>query len=143
MERLYEFFRNDALDANNYFAPRKEVLKQNQYGGTIGGPLVHNHAYFFTYYEGLRDVQDITHGVVVPTMAERSGDFSADAPILLNSSRAPLGNNLSGQISPITARYLQIFPVPNTTENPHLAQTSNQSKYNSDQGGVKKRRTGC
>jgi hypothetical protein len=134
---LYEFFRNDALDANNYFAPRKEVLKQNQYGGTIGGPMVHNHAYFFTYYEGLRNVQDITHGVVVPTMAERSGDFSADAPILLNAGRTPFGNDLSGQINPITARYLQSFPIPNTTENPHLAQTSNQSQYNSDQGGVK------
>jgi len=134
---LYEFLRNDALDANNYFAPRKEELKQNQFGGTIGGPVVHNHAYFFTYYEGLRENQDITHGVVVPTVAERSGDFSADAPILLNSTRAPLGNNLSGQINAITAKYLQFFPTPNTSENPHLAQTSNLSQYNSDQGGAK------
>jgi len=134
---MYEFLRNDALDANNYFAPRKEELKQNQFGGTIGGPVVHNHAYFFTYYEGLRENQDITHGVVVPTVAERSGDFSADAPILLNSTRAPLGNNLSGQINAITAKYLQFFPTPNTSENPHLAQTSNLSQYNSDQGGAK------
>ena len=134
---LYEFLRNDGLDANNYFAPRKEELKQNQFGGTIGGPVVHNHAYFFTYYEGLRENQDITHGVVVPTVAERSGDFSADAPILLNSTRAPLGNNLSGQINAITAKYLQFFPTPNTSENPHLAQTSNLSQYNSDQGGAK------
>jgi len=134
---LYEFLRNDALDANNYFAPRKEELKQNQFGGTIGGPMVHNHAYFFTYYEGLRNVQDITHGVVVPTMAERNGDFSADAPILLNSTRTPFSNNLSGQINPITAKYLQFFPIPNTLENPHLAQSSNQSRNNSDQGGVK------
>jgi hypothetical protein len=134
---LYEFLRNDVLDANNYFAPKKEELKQNQFGGTVGGPLVHNHAYFFTYYEGLRDIQDITHGVVVPTMAERNGDFSADAPILLNSTRTPFTNNLAGQISPITAKYLQIFPVPNTPENPHLAQSSNQSEDNSDQGGIK------
>ena len=134
---LYEFLRNDALDANNYFAPRKEELKQNQFGGTIGGPMVHNHAYFFTYYEGLRENQDITHGVVVPTVAERNGDFSADAPILLNSTRTPLGNNLAGQINPITAKYLTFFPVPNTPENPHLAQTTNLSQYSSDQGGAK------
>jgi hypothetical protein len=136
---LYEFLRNDVLNANNYFAPRKEELKQNQFGGTIGGPMVHNHAYFFTYYEGLRDNQDITHGVVVPTVAERSGNFSADAPILLNSTLTPppFGNNLSGQISAITANYLPYFPIPNTLENPHLAQTSNQSRYNNDQGGVK------
>ena len=134
---LYEFLRNDVLNANNYFAPRKEELKQNQYGGTIGGPLVHNRAYFFTYYEGLRENQDITHGVVVPTLAERSGDFSADAPILLNSTHAPLGNDLSGKVNAITAKYFQYFPVPNTPENPHLAQTTNLSQLNSDQGGAK------
>jgi hypothetical protein len=134
---LYEFLRNDALNANNYFAPRTEALKQNQFGGTIGGHLIRNRAYFFTYYEGLRDHQDITHGVVVPTVAERNGDFSADAPILLNSSRAPFSNDLSAQINPITAKYLQFFPVPNTPENPHLAQTTNLSKNNSDQGGIK------
>ncbi len=133
----YDFFRNDALNANNYFAPRKERQKQNQYGGTVGGPLVHNHAYFFTYYEGLRSIQDITHGVVVPTLAERTGDFTADAPILLNANRLPYSNNLAGQISPITARYLAYFPAPNTPENPHLAQTTNKSVYNSDQGGAK------
>jgi hypothetical protein len=134
---LYEFLRNDVLNANNYFAPRKEELKQNQFGGTVGGPIIHNHAYFFMYYEGLRDNQDITHGVVVPTMAERSGDFSADAPILLNSTRTPSGNDFSGQINAITANYLQYFPRPNTLENPHLAQTTNLSQYDSDQGGAK------
>lgn len=134
---LYEFLRNDAINANNYFAPRREEMRQNQYGLTVGGPLVHNHAYFFTYYEGLRDVQDVTHGVVVPTVAERKGDFSASALILINSTHAALGNNLSSQINPITAHYLQYFPLPNTTENPHLAQTTNRSTYNSDQGGAK------
>jgi hypothetical protein len=134
---LYDFFRNDALNANNYFAPRKERLKQNQFGGTGGGALVHNHAYLFAYYEGIRTRQDVTHGVVVPTMAERSGDFSADAPILLNATRTAYGNQIVGPISPITARYLSFFPVPNTTQNPHLAQTTNQSRYTSDHGGAK------
>ena len=134
---LYDFFRNDTLNANNYFAPRKERLKQNQYGVTVGGPIVHDHAYFFTYYEGMRNLQDITHGVVVPTLAERKGDFSADAPILLNATQSPYTNNLAGMISPITARYLAFFPTPNTAENPHLAQTTNTSRYNSDQGGAK------
>ncbi len=134
---LYDFFRNDALNANNYFAPRKERLRQNQFGGTAGGPIVHDHAYIFAYYEGLRSSQDITHGVIVPTLAERAGDFSADAPILMNSNRTPYGNNLAGKISPISARYLSYFPVPNTTENANLAQTTNLSRYDSDQGGVK------
>jgi hypothetical protein len=133
----YDFFRNDALDANNYFAPRKERLRQNQYGIMMGGPIVHDHAYFFAYYEGMRNQQDVTHGVVVPTLAERSGDFSADAPILANATRTPYGNDLSGKISPITAKYLAFFPEPNTAENPHLAQTTNGSSYNTDQGGAK------
>jgi hypothetical protein len=134
---LYEFFRNDALDANNYFAPQKEALKQNQFGITAGGPILHDRAYFFAYYEGIRNVEDITHGVVVPTLAERSGDFSADAPILLNATRASAGNNFASQISPITAKYLTFFPVPNTLENPHLAQTTSEGQYTSDQGGTK------
>lgn len=133
----YEFLRNDVLNANNYFAPRKERWKQNQFGGTAGGPLRRDHAYLFAYYEGQRVVQDITHGVVVPTLAERTGDFSADDLILLNATRTPYGNFLAGQISPITARYLSFFPAPNTPQNPHLAQTTNKSRYNSDQGGAK------
>ncbi len=133
----YEFLRNDRLNANNYFAPTKERLKQNQFGGTAGGPVLRDRAYFFSYYEGIRTIQDITHGVIVPTLAERNGDFSADAPILLNSTRTRFTNNLAGQISPITERYLRYFPVPNTPLNPHLAQTTNKSRYNSDQGGVK------
>ncbi len=134
---VYDFLRNDALNANNRFAPRKERLRQNQFGGTAGGPLVHDHVYLFAYYEGLRSSQDITHGVVVPTLAERAGDFSADAPILLNAGRTPFGNNLVGRINPITARYLSYFPVPNSSENPNLAQTTNLSQYDSDQGGAK------
>lgn len=134
---LYDFFRNDALNANNYFAPRKERLRQNQYGITAGGPIARHRAYFFTYYEGMRNAQDITHGVIVPTVAERAGDFSADAPILANATRTPYGNNLAGMIHPITAKYLAYYPIPNTPENPHLAQTTNLGHYSSDQGGIK------
>jgi hypothetical protein len=133
---LYELFRNDALNANNYFAPRKERLRQNQYGLTAGGPIVHDRAYFFAYYEGINSAQDITHGVVVPTVAERNGDFSADPVILNNTTRTPYGNTIA-TINPITAKYLTYYPVPNTPENPHLAQTTNLSRYDSAQGGIK------
>ncbi len=133
----YDFFRNDVLNANNTFAPRKERMRQNQYGITAGGPFIRDHAWVFAYFEGLRSAQDITHGVVVPTLAERAGDFSADAPILLNSTHTPYTGNLAAQINPITARYLPFYPVPNSPANPHLAQTTNLSRYNSDQGGAK------
>ncbi len=81
---LYEFFRNDALDARNYFDLKKQPYKQNQFGGTIGGPIVlphlyngHNKTFFFADYEGfrLRDAEPIP--AIVPTAAQRAGDFSA------------------------------------------------------------------
>jgi hypothetical protein len=123
---LYEFLRNDALDANNYFAPRKEELKQNQYGGTIGGPMVHNHAYFFTYYEGLRENQDITHGVVVPTVAERtwrllgrcahSFEFHTMRPSAtifpVRSTRSP--RNTSSSFPFPTRQKIRTWPKPQT-----------------------------
>jgi hypothetical protein len=123
---LYEFLRNDALDANNYFAPRKEELKQNQYGGTIGGPLVHNHAYFFAYYEGLRENQDITHGVVVPTVAERtrrllgrcahSFEFHTSAPTAtifpVRSTQSP--RNTSSSFPFPTRWKIRTWPKPQT-----------------------------
>lgn len=134
---LYDFFRNDVLNANNYFAPRKERLRQNQYGLTGGGPVVRDRAYLFAYFEGLRNAQDVTHGVIVPTLAERRGDFSADPAILNNATRAPYGNILSVPVNAITAKYLAYYPLPNSAQNAHLAQTTNTGHYRADQGGAK------
>src|ERR1700751_4603707 len=53
----WEFLRNDALDAKNYFAKETEPLKQNQFGGTFGGPIVKEKTFFFAYYEGFRNRQ--------------------------------------------------------------------------------------
>ena len=52
---LYEFLRNDALDARNFFSEEVEPLKQNQFGATIGGPIAQNRLLFFGYYEGFRN----------------------------------------------------------------------------------------
>lgn len=78
---LFEFLRNDALNANSYFnklngLPRN-VLKRNQFGGTLGGPIVHDKLFFFVSYQGQRQSQIVTPGAVgVPTPAELGGDFS-------------------------------------------------------------------
>ena len=83
---LFEFFRNDALDARNYFRPSPlpvNNLKQNQFGGTIGGPIVHDKTFFFGSYEGLRSIQEQPGTAVVLTPAQRTGDFSAlSGPII-------------------------------------------------------------
>jgi hypothetical protein len=76
----FEFFRNTALDAKGYFDPTRPTFKQNQYGGSIGGPVTHTKLFFFADYQGTRKTQGISTGKIsVPTVAERSGNFSDTA----------------------------------------------------------------
>ena len=75
----YEFLRNEKLDAKNFFDdPNSPIApyKQNQFGFTIGGPIVRNRTFFFADYEGLRIRQAQTTTSFVPTAAQLSGDFS-------------------------------------------------------------------
>lgn len=74
---LYEFLRNDSLDARNYFArSAKPPLKRNQFGGTIGGRIIRDKLYYFGSYEGTRLSTGITQTGLVPTAAQASGDMS-------------------------------------------------------------------
>jgi hypothetical protein len=73
---LWEFLRNDAFDATNYFATTTEPLKQNQFGATIGGPIRKDKTFFFAFFEGYRNRQGETAGSTVPSLKQRSGDFS-------------------------------------------------------------------
>jgi guanyl-specific ribonuclease Sa len=74
---VYDFLRNDALDASNYFNPVKPELRRNQYGVSFGGPIMRSkHMYFFGNYEGLRQIQGQTATTIVPTDAQRAGDMS-------------------------------------------------------------------
>jgi len=77
---LFEFIRNSALDARNFFADAstpKPLYQLNQFGGTLGGPIIKNKTFFFADYQGsrLRDGRTLISSV--PTALERSGDFSA------------------------------------------------------------------
>jgi hypothetical protein len=73
----YEFLRNDAMDARGYFDPTKGELKRNQFGGTIGAPVIKNKLFFFGDYQGTREVAGVSSGLVpVPSTLERGGDFS-------------------------------------------------------------------
>ena len=78
---LFEFFRNRALNTRGFFDSEKPDFKQNQFGGTFGGPIKKNRTFFFGSYESRRIVQGISSDLVtVPTLAERTGDFSAGTP---------------------------------------------------------------
>jgi hypothetical protein len=75
----WEFFRNDALDARGYFespGQPKAPYRQNQFGGTIGGPIAKSHLFYFLDYEGTRIGLDQTDITTVPTVPEQKGDFS-------------------------------------------------------------------
>ena len=75
---LYEFFRNKVLNARNYFESTRPQFQQNQFGGTLGGPIQKDRTFFFASYEGRRVRQPTTFPVVTPpSQAERNGDFSA------------------------------------------------------------------
>jgi hypothetical protein len=87
---VWEFFRNDKLDAADYFeSVKKGELRQNQFGASIGGPIFKNKLFYFGDYEGLRRVQGNTQsGVSVPTLAERSSGYTNLQDIISGTPRA-------------------------------------------------------
>ena len=75
---VYEFFRNEKLNARGFLDPRRPAFKQNQFGVTFGGPIWKDRTFFFVSYEGRRlRKEDVSDVVTIPTTAERAGDFSA------------------------------------------------------------------
>ena len=83
----FEFLRNTDLDARNYFSPTRGAFRQNQFGGTFGGPIRHDKIFFFTDYQGTRQTQGIDTGTIsVPSNADRSGNL------------ADLNSNLTGAV---------------------------------------------
>ena len=74
---VYEFVRNQMFDARNYFDATLPPYHQNQFGATLGGPVLRNKLFFFVDYEGLRVTQGQTYTSLVPTDAQRTGDLSS------------------------------------------------------------------
>ncbi len=122
---VFEYLRNYAMDAKNYFATSPNPLKQNQFGGTIGGPILKGKLFYFGSYQGTRQ-NTATFGLnsQVPTQAERNGDFSALLPgtVLTNPNPlSPYQFNSNNQINPAafdpTALYLMNhIPLPNAPQ---------------------------
>jgi hypothetical protein len=73
---VFEFLRNDKLDAANFFTPQKSELRRNQFGYAVGGPFWKNKIFWFTDYQGTREVRGAETGIVnLPTALERQGNF--------------------------------------------------------------------
>src|SRR2546425_3602748 len=95
---VYEFLRNSALDARNFFDAGIPPFKRNQFGGSVGGPLRKDRAFVFADYEGLRQSLGITQVNTVPSAAARKGMLSTGSVV----------------VDPAVSRYLQAFyPLPN------------------------------
>jgi hypothetical protein len=74
---LFEFLRNTDLDARNYFSPTRGTFIQNQFGGTVGGPIQRNKTFFFSDYQATRQRQGVDTGLIpVPSLQDRAGNLS-------------------------------------------------------------------
>src|SRR5438477_2157010 len=94
---VYEFLRNEKLDAKNYFDQERGVFKRNQFGGTIGAPIVKNKLFFFGDYQGTREIRGLSSGLInTPSLLERTGDFSD----LSTTGYAPFTGTVRGDSSP-------------------------------------------
>jgi outer membrane receptor protein involved in Fe transport len=155
---VWEFLRNDAFDATRFPATTVEPLKQNQFGGSVGGPIRKDKTFFFAFFEGFRNRQGETAGSTVPSLKQRGGDFSE----LCNATKgetfdgAGLCSNPAHQIylevtNPLTPfpfnqlpppfistfsqSLLSLFPTPNSGLNTFTSTVTKREDFNA--GGLR------
>jgi Carboxypeptidase regulatory-like domain/TonB dependent receptor len=134
---IYEYFRNDIFDARSFFSrvgvTKKPELRQNQFGGSVGGPIFKNKTFFFFDYEGLRQVTgSTTYTNTVPTLTQYDDIHSLNGGT--PQALVAQGNGTGAYpIDPIALNYLMLYPAPNVPgavtsnyiSNPNKIQNSN------------------
>ncbi|MGI8742894.1 MAG: carboxypeptidase regulatory-like domain-containing protein [Bryobacteraceae bacterium] len=114
---LFEFIRNEDLNARNYFAPAgsKPEFRRNQYGLVLGGPIQKNKTFFFVDWQGTRLKTGITRFSTVPTQAQRAGAFNANIYDPASPARTQFPNNTipASRFDPLARQLLALYPFPN------------------------------
>ncbi|MEO8370616.1 MAG: carboxypeptidase regulatory-like domain-containing protein [Candidatus Solibacter sp.] len=136
----FEFLRNTALNANTWNALTKPPLHRNQFGGTLGGPVVKNKTFFFGSYSGLRqNTTTFMSSAVVPSSAQSSGDFSAITKAIVDplSGVAFPGNKIPvSRFDPTAVNIINKY-IPAANQSNSTFQGQVPSPYNSDEFLVK------
>jgi hypothetical protein len=140
----FHFLRNGALNARQFFAPKQDALKRNQFGGSLGGPIKKDKLFYFGTFQGTR-LRNTPAGIIsfAPTADERNGNFSSLLPgrqLVDPVSRLPVPGNLipANRINPVAQYFLKRIPLPNGVgrelnfAGSPIVQTENQFMIKSD-----------
>jgi outer membrane receptor protein involved in Fe transport len=150
----WEFLRNDAMDAHDYFSHTVRPLKQNQFGVSFGGPIFKDKTFFFGYYEGFRNRQGEPVNATVPSADERQGNFGQlctgsgatfdpggqcsdpNGQLTLFGGPVPFNQlTIIQPIDPVATNLLPFFPLPNNGTNGYI--TTQTLIENNDQFGLR------
>jgi hypothetical protein len=151
----WEFLRNDAMDASDYFSHTVRPLKQNQFGASFGGPILKDNTFFFGYYEGFRNRQGEPVNATVPSADERLGNFGQlctgsgasfdpstgqcsdpNGQLTFFGTSVPFNQlTLFTPIDPVATNLLPFFPLPNSGSNGFI--TTQTLVENNDQFGLR------
>jgi hypothetical protein len=111
----YEFLRNNDVDAKNFFAVTNPQYQRNQYGFAAGGPIIKNKTFIFGDWERTNIRQGQSAVSTIPTLAEKTGNFSQEQKTLINPlTGTPFPGNMipASSIDPIAAKLIALYPTP-------------------------------
>jgi hypothetical protein len=145
---IFEFLRNDVLDARSFFSPRVDPLRRNQFGAVISGPILRNRTFFMANFEGLRTRRANTLFRSLPSPEQREGNFAGGQdifdPATLNAAantRQPFTGNVipKSRFGRMGTAALNYYPVPNSPGTPafnHVVSASAQDDADQFHGRV-------
>jgi hypothetical protein len=140
---VFEYFRNEVLNARNYFATataQKPKYRRNLYGGTIGGPILHDRLFFFGDYQGIKQLVGVTRNSVVPTLATRQGNFNGVSAVYDPATTTVVNGNVTrtrfagdairpSAIDPVALALLSRIPLPNQNGANNYTRTANDEDH--------------